>query len=90
MEKRKINKRLNALYNHFGKDISENKLYEELLELLEAIDSGVQKDIINEKSDVFCLLMQHYLESKAIQKKVIEKITRTEERIKSGFYDEVE
>jgi phosphoribosyl-ATP pyrophosphohydrolase len=88
MEKRDINKRLNAIYNHFGKDISENKLYEELLELLEAIDSGVQKDIINEKSDVFCLLMQHYLSSKAIQKKVVEKVERTEDRIKTGYYEE--
>jgi len=90
MEKRDINKRLNSIYNHFGKDISENKLYEELLELLEAIDSGVQKDIISEKADVYCLLLQHYLSSKAIQKKVVEKVERTEQRIKDGYYERIE
>jgi NTP pyrophosphatase (non-canonical NTP hydrolase) len=82
-----IEKDLKEIYNHFGKEISENKLYEELLELLDAIDSGKQKDIIDEKSDVFCLLLQHYLNSKAIQKQVVAKIARTQERIKSGYYE---
>ena len=90
MENREINKRLNAIYLHFGKDISENKLIEELNELLIAIDSGVQKDIINEKADVYCLLLQHYLSSKAIQKKVVEKVERTEQRIRDGYYDRIE
>ncbi len=90
MENREINKRLNAIYSHFGKDISENKLIEELNELLIAIDSGKQKDIINEKADVYCLLLQHYLSSKSIQRKVVEKISRTEDRIKSNYYDRIE
>jgi len=90
MEKRKINRDLIAINSHFGMEISENKLYEELVELLEAIDSGIQKDIVNEKADVYCLLLQHYLQSKSIQRAVVEKIARTQERIKSGYYEEVE
>jgi len=90
MEKRKINQDLLAINNHFGMKISDNKLHEELFELLDAIDSGEQKDIVNKKADVFCLLLQHYLQSKSIQRAVVEKIARTQERIKSGYYEEVE
>ena len=86
----KIEKDLNAIYKHFGKEISENKLHEELFELLDAIDEGKQKEIIDEKADVFCLLLQHYLNDKAIQKRVVEKIERTQERIKNNYYERIE
>ena len=86
----KIEKDLIAIQKNFGTDRQESKLYEELNELLIAIDSGIKKDVIEEKADCFCLLFQEYLTNKQIQKAVVYKIERTQERIKSGYYEEVE
>jgi len=85
----KIEKDLIAIQKNFGTDRQESKLYEELNELLIAIDSGVKKDIIDEKADTFIMLFQEYLTNKAIQKRVVEKIERTQERIKSGYYEQI-
>ena len=90
MENREINKRLTAIYDTFGEESQMSKLFEECVELLNAIESGIKKDIISEIADVFCVTLQFYLKNKQIQKAVVEKITRTEERIESGFYERQE
>jgi NTP pyrophosphatase (non-canonical NTP hydrolase) len=82
-----IEKRLIAIYDTFGEASQESKLFEECVELLNAIESGIKKDIISELADVFCVTLQFYLKNKQIQKAVVDKITRTEERIESGFYE---
>jgi NTP pyrophosphatase (non-canonical NTP hydrolase) len=87
LENREINKRLLAIYNYFGAESQHSKMYEEACELLNAYDSGISKDITEELADVFCVVMQHYLISKKLQRAVLEKIARTEERIKTGFYE---
>jgi len=90
MENREINKRLISIYDHFGEASQMSKLFEECVELLNAIESGIKKDIISELADVFCVTLQFYLKNKQIQKAVVEKIIRTEERIETGFYERQE
>jgi phosphoribosyl-ATP pyrophosphohydrolase len=85
-----IEKRLIAIYDNFGESSQMSKIYEEAVELLEAIDSGIKKDIVSEMADMFCMSLQFYLKNKQIQKAVVDKITRTEERIESGFYEREE
>lgn len=82
-----IENRLIKIYDYFGEESQMSKLFEECVELLNAIESGIKKDIIEEQADVFCVMLQHYLKSKQIQKAVVDKITRTEERIENKYYE---
>ena len=86
---KKLENDLTATQKHFGEERQSSKLYEELCELLTAIDSGVKKDIISEKADCFSLLFQEYLTNPKIRTAVNEKNERTKERIKSGYYEQI-
>jgi len=75
------------IYNHFGKEPQLSQWYEEAVELLDAIDNGNKSDVLNEMADNCVMAFQHYMTDAKLRAKVDEKIKRTLERIKSGYYE---
>lgn len=75
------------IYDYFGKDAQLSKWQEEANELLDAIDSGIKADILDEQADVCVIAFQHYMIDAKLRAKVDEKIKRTLDRIKSGYYE---
>jgi len=87
MENRDINKRLMAIYDTFGEESQMSKIYEESNEFLNAFDSGIKKGVIEVLADLYCHATQFYLKNKQMQKIVETKISITEQRILSGYYE---
>ncbi len=76
----KRSKRLRDIYNHFGDKTQREKLYEEINEYLESGE-------LEELADIWVVITQIYLNDKSLRDLVDYKITRTEKRIKSGYYN---
>ncbi len=79
--------RLNAIYNYFGQSKQRKKLQEECAELLYCWKSlKLDEEEISEIADVFIVSAQLVLNNPEIMKVVNDKISRTEKRIKAGYY----
>ena len=74
-----ITKKLDEIYNHFGKDAQLEKLSEECNEFIMDNDK-------EEIADVFIVAAQLVLNNPELMGIVEFKINRTLERIKDGFY----
>lgn len=94
--------RLDEIHEHFGEDEQWSKLREECSELVEAIDEYLLyhcpsnlRHVYEEVADVLSLMCQKKVIhaekglSIGIRGLMADKIERTEERIKSGYYKEV-
>lgn len=76
------------ILDHFGIEAQIEKFFEEVEELREAIKLKNKVMIREELADVHNVLMQlifHY-GVRMIYKKAVDKLLRTKERIKSGYY----
>ena len=78
------------IFEHFGEKAQWGKLLEEMVELIEAENSGIVEHIEEELADVHNVLMQligHY-NTHRINDIAIAKIERTKMRIKECYYNE--
>lgn len=80
---------LKKIYAHFGAKTQGEKLKEELLELFEEIKKTPFDDesVMGECADVFIMLYQFALHDEDFNQKILFKIDRTLDRIKTGYYD---
>ena len=72
------------IYTHFGGNVQEEKLQEELDELSNVLTPD---EFCEELADVCILALQFVLCDVKVQHHFIKKIDRTIERIKAGYYD---
>lgn len=92
--------RYRKIFEHFGSDAQKRKLAEEFYELMEAItildntpnpDIHLHDDVISEIADVVILITQfmafYDIDCEIVNKVIRYKLSRTEDRIKSGYYD---
>jgi len=76
--------KLNAIYLHFGIDAQSEKLKEEAIEYIDAVND--EFNVESEVADLFVLSAQLVLNNPEIMKIVEFKINRTIGRIQEGFY----
>ena len=83
-----------AIYNHFGYHTQLFKLQEECIELVHAIgdyrehaSSDNLHAMMSEVADVLLVSLQFWLVSPLVRLICRQKLDRTEERVKSGFYE---
>jgi len=79
--------RIKKILTHFGEENQKKKSIEELYELIEALFSGKREDILNEMADVYVMLTTLELIYGSCTEQINFKLSRTEERIKTGYYD---
>lgn len=92
---------LNEIYKHFGENPQRHKLVEECREYIGATrdadpnldyrslgrsEQELENNVISEIADVFIVSTQLVLNNPEIQKIVYQKIQRTLDRIKEGYY----
>lgn len=86
-----LSKDTKYIANHFGKSKQRLKLYEEVNELMEAVQYGCRKNILDEMADVIIMIKQHMHFNKItdddLQERIEFKIVRTLDRIKTGYYE---
>lgn len=80
-----------CIFTIFGEKEQTRKLNEEVYELIDAINcDGSREHIVEEIADVMVVLNQlivaYSVEKTELSHKMNEKISRTMERIKSGYY----
>ena len=78
---------LKKIYNHFGREPQLKKLAEECSEFLQAYLKGQEYHTLEEIGDLKVLVDQFYEEEITVQQTYRNKISRTIERIKSGYYE---
>lgn len=76
-----MQERINKIFQHFGYETQHLKLIEECQEFL---DDPFDK---SEIADVFIMASQLAINDPEIMAHVMRKIKRTEERMKSGYYE---
>jgi NTP pyrophosphatase (non-canonical NTP hydrolase) len=77
------------ILKHFGIEAQIKKFFEEVEELKQAIKLKNKVMIREELADVHNVLMQliFYFGVRMIYKKAVEKLLRTKERIRTGYYE---
>jgi len=80
---------LKKIYKHFGAKAQVEKLVEEINELINEIKKTPidYESFFWECADVFIMLYQFALHDEDFNQKILFKIDRTLDRIKTGYYD---